>query len=758
MRSTPLYIGNTQVHPATGQGTGGFVKIEGETFYKIHGVDAMDPFFMTVVSPSDQWMFISSNGSLTAGRKNPDSSLFPYYTDDKIMESPEWTGSKTILQVERDGKRSLWEPFSDRLAGVYTIERNLYKNKFGSKLIFEEVNKDLSIVFRYQWTFSNAYGFVKRSSITNTGSAAAAITLVDGIQNILPYGVSSQLQINRSTLADAYKKNELVEAIGLGIFSLSSMIVDKAEPSEALSATTVWSKGLTNPRYLLSAHQLDAFRRGEALHSETFTKACKGAYFVVDDVAVDSGATTEWWIVAELNQSTADVANLKDALERNNILANLKDDIDLGRRDLQRLVGLSDGLQKSEDRLSTARHFSNVLFNIMRGGIFEDQYRIDIDDLKAYVRGINSGIYEDTKRFFAALPDDLHYRQLLDMAYDTGNIHLKRICTEYLPLSFSRRHGDPSRPWNSFSIELVDADGRKKHNYEGNWRDIFQNWEALAASFPEFIIGMITKFVNASTVDGYNTYRITREGIDWEVIEPDDPWSYIGYWGDHQIIYLQKLMEQAEQHYPGLLALMLTEKNFVFANVPYKIKGYQAIRQNPNDTIDFDHDQQTATMNLAEVMGADGKLVWRDMRIVTANFMEKLLIMVLTKLYNYVPDGGIWLNTQRPEWNDANNALVGNGLSLVTLNYLSRSLEFLSGIFEKSDIEEIEIHSAVSELLHAMYNTFEQAPESFTPKARKQFVDELGAAGELYRAKAYNHFAESGQIPAELAAFLRHPH
>jgi hypothetical protein len=28
---------------------------------------------------------------------------------------------------------------------------------------------------------------------------------------------------------------------------------------------------------------------------------------------------------------------------------------------------------------------------------------------------------------------------------------------------------------------------------------------------------------------------------------------------------------------------------------------------------------------------------------------------------NLIPEGGIWMNTQRPEWNDANNALVGNG-------------------------------------------------------------------------------------------------
>ena len=40
---------------------------------------------------------------------------------------------------------------------------------------------------------------------------------------------------------------------------------------------------------------------------------------------------------------------------------------------------------------------------------------------------------------------------------------------------------------------------------------------------------------------------------------------------------------------------------------------------------------------------------------------EKLLTLLLAKLVNFVPEGGIWMNTQRPEWNDANNALVGKG-------------------------------------------------------------------------------------------------
>jgi len=52
------------------------VQIDGETYLKIANSDAMRPFFMSVVSDSNHWMFISSNGGLSAGRKNAEYALF----------------------------------------------------------------------------------------------------------------------------------------------------------------------------------------------------------------------------------------------------------------------------------------------------------------------------------------------------------------------------------------------------------------------------------------------------------------------------------------------------------------------------------------------------------------------------------------------------------------------------------------------------------------------------------------------------------
>ncbi|MFM7157985.1 MAG: hypothetical protein ACKO0Y_09240, partial [Bacteroidota bacterium] len=148
------------------------------------------------------------------------------------------------------------------------------------------------------------------------------------------------------------------------------------------------------------------------------------------------------------------------------------------------------------------------------------------------------------------LPTHISIQELKGIVTTVNDSHLLRLASEYLPLTFSRRHGDPSRPWNRFSINTKNDDGSLKYDFQGNWRDIFQNWEALSHSYPLFVESMIYKFMNASTFDGYNPYRIQKNGFDWETIEEHNPWSYIGYWGDHQIIYLLKLLEMYKDTQP----------------------------------------------------------------------------------------------------------------------------------------------------------------------------------------------------------------
>ena len=89
--------------------SGEFLTIEGERYYAIRNVDRMAPFFMSIISSSDHWLFVSSSGGLSAGRVSPDTALFPYIPVDRIHESNTHTGSKTVLRVRRDVSTHLWD-------------------------------------------------------------------------------------------------------------------------------------------------------------------------------------------------------------------------------------------------------------------------------------------------------------------------------------------------------------------------------------------------------------------------------------------------------------------------------------------------------------------------------------------------------------------------------------------------------------------------------------------------------------------------
>ena len=720
--------------------------IDNEKYYQISNNDAMRPFFMSIVSDSNHWMFISSNGGLTAGRKNSEYALFPYYTDDKITESADITGNKSIFRIYKNNKEYKWEPLAVRSLGSYSTTQNLYKNRYGNKIIFEEVNHDLELTFRYQWSSSNAYGFVKKSKLINTGKEAVKVSLLDGIQNIMPASIGSDEQNQSSNLVDAYKRNELEEATGLGIFALSAILVDKAEASEALKANVVWSIGLNNPKYLLSSLQLNNFRLGNSVQQEVDVKAEKGAYFLNSDIILEKESAKEWMIIANVNQNHSNIAKLsKQIREDASLIDKVNDDINLGTQRLVELNSASDAIQVTSDNLKDTRHFANTLFNIMRGGIFDNNYQIEKWDFKNYLEQANTKVAFTSENIIESLPEVFSLSRLQEIAYSNEDKNFRRLCLEYMPLKFSRRHGDPSRPWNRFSINTRnEIDGSKILDYEGNWRDIFQNWEALAHSYPEFIESMIHKFLNATTFDGYNPYRVTKGGFDWETIEPDDPWSYIGYWGDHQIIYLLKFLEFINNHKPGRLESFYSKNLFVYANVPYKIKSYEELLRNPKDTIIFDQQLDTKIREERATLGADGALLRDEHRfIVKANFIEKILATSLAKLSNFIPEGGIWMNTQRPEWNDANNALVGNGVSMVTLYYLNRFFNFFEELLETSSTAEVEVSNEVLSFFNSVLNTFDKhkglLSSSINDTDKKVILDALGNAGSDFRAQIYSH-------------------
>ena len=148
-------------------------------------------------------------------------------------------------------------------------------------------------------------------------------------------------------------------------------------------------------------------------------------------------------------------------------------------------------------------------------------------------------------------------------------------------------------------------------------------------------------------------------------------------------------------------------------------------------------------MDLDDELGSDGKLILKDDKTVYhVTLCEKILVLVLAKICNYIPGAGIWLNTQRPEWNDANNALVGNGTSMVTVYYLKRFLKFFKNLIINLEIDQVDVSAEVLSWFNKVESAIQESKgtshTNISEKNRMAYVTKLGKIYEDYRSEIYS--------------------
>lgn len=731
---------------------------DGLEWYRIDHYDRLDPFLIHVINPHNQWLFVSSTGALTAGRHSAEHALFSYETEDRLHRRGGRSGPITLVRIEETGE--VWEPFALH-APEGQVYRSIAKTTAGDRLRFEEHNPKLGLTFRYTWSMAEGFGLVRYCELVRDGCLPAVeVQMLDGLLDVLPGGVELATQQSSSPLVDAYRRSEIDPETGLALYSLEALVSDQPDPAESLTASVVWSTGLADAVVAVSGRQIRGFRSGREVDPEHLATGVKGAFVVSTRASLEGGAPLRWMMAADVERDHLEVARLRKWLRTSTSPeAEVEEAVASSHDELIRLVAQADALQETADRRLAVSHFANVLYNCLRGGVPVGEHRVRMVDVGQFIASRNRPAH----RRFAPIADRLD--PVVEMEDLCGavrqDVDLSRLVFEYVPLTFSRRHGDPSRPWNTFHIGAEAENGEPHPSYEGNWRDIFQNWEALVHSFPLFAQSVVAKFLNASTQDGHNPYRISSEGIDWEMPE-EGSWSNFGYWGDHQVVYLHRLLDAVHRFHPGVLEEALGRRAFSYANVPYRILPYGRVVQDPKHTLEFDHIEQEKIEKRVDALGADGRLVMdEDEQVHYASLAEKLLVPALAKLSNLVPGGGIWLNTQRPEWNDANNALVGNGVSVVTAFHLRSYVEFVDGLLERAPIDEVPVGEAVIDWLRQLGAVFANHAElaegqGVSDQDRRLMLDQLGEAFSRYRSQVYDFGTgpDSGVDVAELREFL----
>ena len=452
-----LFVVNTASEPAV---RSEFVTVDGEPYICIRHVDQLNPFLMSVVSDSDHWLFVGSNSPFTAGRIDPDHALFPYQTADKILRHADTSGALSVLLVRAGERWALWEPWQAS-GRVYRIDRHLYKHIHGVSVIFEEINHDLGLRFRWNLSTCEPYGFVRECVLDRLHDAPPVeVRYLDGWHQLLPPGVDQETFSRFSYLAEAYMRHECRDREEMGIFTLNAAITDRPIPSESLRSTCAWSIGHARPVVLLSKQQVPSFCRGEFVRPEHEIRGEFGAYLVADSVTLAPGKPYHWFTVADTGLDHAALVRLRDELKTPSALEHsLRQSLTANRMGLRRRIAAADGLQQTADESASVHHFANVLFNCMRGGAFNDSYRFPGKDFEDFVPAQSTIVHASHQQWLEELPESLALNQLHHEVAKRNDVHLSRLAHEYLPLSFSRRHGDPSRPWNRFDIHMKDEDG-----------------------------------------------------------------------------------------------------------------------------------------------------------------------------------------------------------------------------------------------------------------------------------------------------------
>ena len=172
------------------------------------------------------------------------------------------------------------------------------------------------------------------------------INFCDGLQNILPSGIDNRFQSEFSTLVDGYKKSELFPETNIGLYMLSSIPVDRAEPNEALTTNVVWSIGIPNASILLSSTQLDLFRKTTEVVQEHNIRAHRGSYFVQSSFTLDPDQEKGWIIIADIDKTQTQIAALAHSIINDKYLAKKIDKaIVRSNHDLLEKISKADGIQ-----------------------------------------------------------------------------------------------------------------------------------------------------------------------------------------------------------------------------------------------------------------------------------------------------------------------------------------------------------------------------------------------------------------------------
>lgn len=358
---------------------------------------------------------------------------------------------------------------------------------------------------------------------------------------------------------------------------------------------------------------------------------------------------------------------------------------------------------------------------------------------------------------------------------------------------FSRKHGDPERDYNFFSIS-----GEYYSQGNGNFRDVCQNRRSDVFFHPEIDDFNVWSFFNFIQADGYNPLEIrpctfaigegnrerAKELVAKQVkgdtkallsllkgrftpgqictviaehdMKVDSEEALVsgllelsqeqleagfgeGYWSDHWD-YLMDLVENYLLVYPDKKRELLTGRNdYRFYDSAGQVRPRRETYVLSGDKVRqygslFHNKEKEAKEGF--VPGGTNWVKGENGAFVTTTLLGKMLTLALNKFLLLDQEGmGIEMEGGKPGWNDAMNGLPGLlGSSMAETLELNRLLDFLAESLKDGTITgEVTLPRAVASLLESIEKLLEKREAHWS-------IENWDAAANLresYRSSIY---------------------
>ena len=607
------------------------------------------------------WVFYVNRGQGIAsfGVRNKDGAFLEFFPADKAYQLTPSRGFRTFLKIT-DGDQTLThEPFQ-RGAGP-EVKQRLYVTPH--EVGVEEVNPPLGVNIRADmFTLPEApvAGLVRRITVTNTSAQAKKIEIVDGLPQVLPYGMNQWNLKFMSRTSEAFMRVEGVEE-NLPFYRLK-----------------VWPTDSPQVEPVIACNFFAGFLNG------------KRTQVLVDAERIFGRA-------GDFSKPERFFGN--DGLDFDNQVA--------GNQTPSAFQAMTLELQPGQSQVFYGFYghaeSQSVLEQFIAEADQQDYFEVKREVNRQLVEGITQRIFTATaKPLF-----DAHARQCyLDNGL-RGGFPMKVPGDAQLYL-FGRKHGDLERDYNDFLLQDTPySEGN------GDFRDVLQNRRMDLFFNPTLDAKNIRYFFNLVQPDGYNpcSLRNSRFAVVapqtlahhfaqfadleqllsrefkyaelWQVLKSatDNPEPIIkeilaqaqevedaefdrGYWSDHWT-YLLDLLISYQAIFPDRLTCLFLEKTYTFFDpthfvVPRSqkyvvtangVRQYGAVQGSPEKESLINSRSHRRHQVRAQRGRGD---------IVYTTLLGKILTLVANKLATLDPFGvGIEMEADRPGWCDALNGLPG---------------------------------------------------------------------------------------------------